>query len=331
MLIITLATIALAAPFEFKGGSLLELAGAASAYFATPSIIAVERSDVEKLYLKWPTNAKGEELPLESGNEIQLKLVANHIESSFANRGGVHAFRRKAMPWHRFQAMYQGRDPLQTFRLSGELIGVEKGIVTLSPKAGVYFSPTFLPLYPFVKPVSSHKFFENYPIVYSKGVIAECDFLESLAESIGARVVESERSVFLDVDIEKIRSQLIEKFRSDGASSKSALAKAKSDFQVEAMKIVPDGQLRDMLEKENYNDVVSMAMVSKVNQYARRYVELYLNEAQKPNGDPLARKEIAEMARQNGNFNRPFKILLESRGKVEVFVLYGDSGGGVGM
>ena len=320
-----------ASTFVFDGGSNAEFVSAVANHCRRGAMICVEEPLLGRVSVKWPTDFQGKSLTFEAGIKFQNEAAAAALGFTAFSVKAV-SLRPAAMPWYRFPVLAKGRYGEIVFPTSPDLAKVQNGQVMTRQSDDRYFVPAHLSMIGLQKPVSVHRFLRMTPISFSDATYAEQDFIQLVATVIGAKVTESDSGIFLDVDIDVFRSQMIARFERDAATAKSKLSNAKAQFQAEAMRIAPVANLRTMVDRENYLDVFALPINSQAQKLALAYAQLYMKEALKGrNGDTLADPTIAELMRTQGNFDRALRVVLKTTGSIEAMVMYGKDAGGVGF
>lgn len=318
-----------ASPFSFEGGSVQQFVNSASKHLNQPIVALAVDTKVSKVRLNWPVNKNGKSYSEEKGLEVHRKGITDHY-SSTSLVDGVMAMSPTILPWYRFSHFHEGRNLALTYQDDFDIIEVKNGQVRLLPTKDRYLMPAYLPFKKFSKKVICHKFLLSSPIVVSEGSLSELSFLSALSFAMGGTLEEREDSFFIDVNLKSLRSKLVALFVDKKNKSTTKLERARHEFQAEAMKIVPESKLRDMVEKDNSVLVFKLPLNSRANIAARAYTRLYIAEvAKSANRDPRAIPQIAELITNRGNFNRAFRCSITTTGRVEAMIMFGADAGGV--
>lgn len=320
-----------APPFVFEGGSVDSFVRLASSYTHLPFAMMVDAKDLPKVDEKWPLDASGKPLSWDLGLKTQMGKVGDKLGHTNVLGESVSS-RPKPLPWYRFSSTWIGRNPAAEYPDDSNLVSMADGKVTTRSSKSSYYLPAYLTFLKTTKRVTAHRFLQMTPLAFSDSIQSESSFIDAVCAAIGGKKVENDSSIFIDVDTKVFREQMIERFLRDARTTKSKLALAKAEFQAEAMKIVPDQNLRSMIDKENYLDAWALPVGSEANKKALNYAKAYVAEAAKTEGrDPLASPALAEKIQSQGNFSRAFRVVLITTGKVDCMIMYGSDAGGVGF
>ena len=317
------------APFAFKGGTPSEFAMALGSHLQRPIAIGVCTKTIPRMEVEWPKDASGHPLELEEGLKNQLIAIAETSGDWFDFSSRL-VLRPAVLPWYRFSSFYEGRNPVAEYPEDMSLVEVTAGTVVTKNVDGKYFLPVYLPFKQFAKRVVCHEFLQQSPVAFSQARVPEGDFIAMLASAIGGRIVESEDSVFIDVDFKVLRSQMVAYFDQMSRTQTSRVLATKAKFQAEIARIAPEENLRKIVDLKGHTTNFRIQPGSRAEELASEYVRVYLEEAGKPkDGDPHASRTVAQIVREQGNLKRPFLATLNTNGRINVMVMIGSDAGGV--
>jgi hypothetical protein len=327
--VLSVLFLAVGPAFDFKGGSIADIVQALSAHFATPIAYGAAEPKSGRVSVPWPVAPSGVPLDEKAGLVFQATEIASGQHMAL-NVERALVFRPIVLPWHLFTSNYGGRVPTLVFPEDPDLVVVADGKVSVKSLQGRYFLPQYLPFKKFGKHVHAHKFLGRYPVAFSNATLELRDFVDALAFAVGGKVVESDEALFIDVDLDVLRSQLVEFYKQLYATSKSRVLKAKAVFQMEASRIVPGEKLRDMVDKQGHSASFEVPLDSAAHRAGVEYTRIYLEEAAKTEErDPNVLTTVAQYIREQGNLRRPFRATFNTNGKVGAMVMFGEENGGI--